>query len=124
MEMSHQEVFTDLVNQLSTSINLKTLPFHKQQSFQVILESKINGDNYYLVRCEPKINQEIHLSPREEDIAKLVAAGLSNKSISQQLKISPWTVATHLRRVFTKLNVTSRAAMIAKLSQCNIWDFT
>jgi DNA-binding CsgD family transcriptional regulator len=32
------------------------------------------------------------------------------------LHISSWTVSTHLRRIFTKLGVSSRAAMVAKVS--------
>jgi len=55
------------------------------------------------------------LSPREQEIVRLVAKGLPNKTIAAILDISPWTVATHLRRVFGKLGVRSRAAMIASL---------
>lgn len=48
------------------------------------------------------------LSEREEEIAKLAARGLSNKQIAQLLCISHWTVATHLRRTFLKLDITRR----------------
>lgn len=37
----------------------------------------------------------------------------------RKLDISPWTVSTHLRRIFVKLGVTSRAAMVAKLMEDN-----
>lgn len=57
------------------------------------------------------------LSPRELAIARLVARGLPNKSIGHLLDISPWTVATHLRRIFGKLQVASRAAMVACLTR-------
>lgn len=60
-------------------------------------------------------NEAIHLSPREKDVAQLVARGLPNKCIAKHLNISHWTVATHLRRIFRKLGVSSRTAMIAKL---------
>ncbi|HAX75116.1 MAG TPA: hypothetical protein DCY88_04575 [Cyanobacteria bacterium UBA11372] len=60
-------------------------------------------------------NCPIHLSPREQAIAQLVAQGLPNKSIAAILNISHWTVATHLRRIFAKLSVTSRTEMIVKL---------
>jgi DNA-binding CsgD family transcriptional regulator len=53
------------------------------------------------------------LSPREREIARLVAQGLPNKAIGQVLEISAWTVATHLRRMYVKLNVSCRAAMVA-----------
>jgi len=46
---------------------------------------------------------------------RLVAEGLPNKCISAILEISSWTVATHLRRIFAKLGVGSRAAMVARL---------
>ena len=60
-------------------------------------------------------NKPFLLSPREQEIVRLVAKGLPNKTIAAILDISPWTVATHLRRVFGKLGVRSRAAMIASL---------
>ena len=42
-----------------------------------------------------------------------MSKGHPNKFIAKVLDISPWTVSTHLRRVFTKLGVTSRAEMVA-----------
>lgn len=56
------------------------------------------------------------LSPREREIARMVALGYPNKTIASVLDISSWTVASHLRRAFMKLQVTSRAAMITRLS--------
>jgi DNA-binding CsgD family transcriptional regulator len=52
------------------------------------------------------------LSDRELQIVVLVAHGKSNKQIANKLKISEWTVSTHLRRIFIKLRVDSRAAMV------------
>lgn len=57
------------------------------------------------------------LSPRELEIARLVSKGHPNKTIAGILEISPWTVATHLRRVFTKLRVGSRAAMVTRIME-------
>jgi len=53
------------------------------------------------------------LSPRERQIVRLVAKGLVNKTIGHVLDISPWTVSTHVRRIFAKLGVASRASMVA-----------
>lgn len=64
--------------------------------------------------------REIGLSPREREIARLVAAGYTNGEIAQALGISAWTVATHLRRVFGKLNVRSRAHMVAELIEAKL----
>ena len=55
------------------------------------------------------------LSPREQEIARMVASGCTNKEIAAVLDISSWTVSTHLRRIFCKLDVTTRAAMVARL---------
>lgn len=52
------------------------------------------------------------LTERELQITVLVSQGKLNKQIADQLHISEWTVATHLRRVFSKLGVKSRAAMV------------
>lgn len=56
------------------------------------------------------------LTEREIQIAQLVANGHSNKQIACQLHISEWTVSTHLRRVFAKLGIDSRAAMVYQCS--------
>jgi DNA-binding CsgD family transcriptional regulator len=55
------------------------------------------------------------LSPREQEIARMVAQGYANKTIASVLEISSWTVASHLRRIFVKLRVSSRAAMATSL---------
>ena len=52
------------------------------------------------------------LTERELQIATLVAMGRLNKQIADKLHISEWTVSTHLRRIFAKLGVRSRAAMV------------
>jgi DNA-binding NarL/FixJ family response regulator len=54
------------------------------------------------------------LTGRELQIASLVAIGWSNKQVASQLHISEWTVSAHLRRIFIKIHVDSRAAMVYK----------
>ncbi|MBQ1080256.1 helix-turn-helix domain-containing protein [Nocardiopsis sp. B62] len=48
------------------------------------------------------------LSPQESQVARLAAQGLSNREIGEFLSLSPRTVASHLYRIFPKLNITSR----------------
>lgn len=52
------------------------------------------------------------LTARELQIAALVATGEATKNIAYKLRISEWTVGTHLRRIFAKLRVDNRAAMV------------
>jgi len=52
------------------------------------------------------------LTGRELEITALVALGWPNKQIADKLHISEWTVSTHVRRIFAKLGVHSRAAMV------------
>jgi non-specific serine/threonine protein kinase len=49
------------------------------------------------------------LSPREREVAILIARGHTNREIATMLVISEWTVDTHVRHILTKLHVRSRA---------------
>lgn len=53
------------------------------------------------------------LTPREWEVAALVARGLVDKEIADQLGIAHHTVRTHLKRMYDKLNVRTRAQMVA-----------
>lgn len=68
----------------------------------------------------PEIAQDIaehvgseELSPREIEVLRRVAAGLSNKDIAAEIGISNETVKTHLKSAFEKLNVRDRTHAIA-----------
>lgn len=57
--------------------------------------------------------EKLPLTPREHEVAQLVAQGLSNRDIASQLVISPRTAETHVEHILTKLGFTSRAQVIA-----------
>ena len=54
------------------------------------------------------------LSSRESDILELVARGMSNKRIAHALTIAPETVKSHVKRIFIKLNVKTRAEAVSR----------
>ncbi len=56
------------------------------------------------------------LTTSERAVSELVAEGLTNREVARRLHISPHTVNTHLRHVFQKLVVTTRAELAAKIA--------
>ena len=57
----------------------------------------------------PEPQQSVVLTRREQEVAALVARGLSNRQIASTLSISEHTAATHVRRILKKLGFKSRA---------------
>jgi DNA-binding NarL/FixJ family response regulator len=69
---------------------------------------------------ESGANQErsvMSLSPREKEVLALLAQGLSNAEIGRTLFISPVTVKVHVRHIYDKLGVRSRAAAALRATQ-------
>jgi DNA-binding CsgD family transcriptional regulator len=91
----------------------------RSYSDRVVFDLDVDGSRYILIKAEPAEPGAPSLSPREREIVRMVALGHQNKVIAGALNISSWTVSTHLRRIFTKLGVSSRAAMVAKVSGFN-----
>ncbi len=54
------------------------------------------------------------LSPREREVATLVARGLSNKEVARELGLSSGTVKIHLHNIFQKLGAKSRYGLIGQ----------
>jgi DNA-binding NarL/FixJ family response regulator len=77
------------------------------QAFQQVLK--------YAVRHAIKpvlLDTGIKLTPRELEVIKLVASGMSNKNIAEELNLSLHTIKSHLFDIFSKLKVFSRTEMV------------
>jgi DNA-binding NarL/FixJ family response regulator len=57
------------------------------------------------------------LTPREHDILALVAKGLSFKEVAEHLDISEFTVVTHVKKIYRKLQVHSRGEAVFEARQ-------
>lgn len=58
----------------------------------------------------PRIDQ---LTPRQHDVLQLIAGGLSNRAIAQQLRISESTVKVHVRAIMERLGIVNRTQAAA-----------
>ncbi|VAW94247.1 hypothetical protein MNBD_GAMMA21-2067 [hydrothermal vent metagenome] len=58
---------------------------------------------------QPNFENQEALSDRESEILKLIASGHKRASVAEKLSISLNTVATHLKTIYRKLNINSRA---------------
>jgi DNA-binding CsgD family transcriptional regulator len=75
----------------------------------------LNDTRYVIVSQPPRrdgADPVELLTARELQIATLVANGFINKEVASRLGISEWTVCTHLRRIYSKLRVSTRGAMV------------
>lgn len=71
------------------------------------------AQRWLAVQQKPQIQAESLLSPRELDVLKQVARGLTNPEIAGQLNVSENTVRFHLKNIFEKLGVTNRTEAAA-----------
>lgn len=70
------------------------------------------------LRVEAATPAPVALTPREIDVLRLLAEGMSNKAIADALTLSPRTINFHLDNIYAKLGVNSRAeAIVVALRQ-------
>jgi len=85
---------------------------------QILLDLDVDGIRCLLTHRSAHANKGVsRLTTREREVAHMVAMGLTTGAIAGKLDVSPWTVSTHLRRIFAKLDVSTRAAMVSVLAE-------
>ncbi len=72
-----------------------------------------------IVDTAPVLNP---LTDREQEVLRLILRGNSNKAIAAQLSISENTVKTHVKNIYSKYNVSSRAEIISTLLKNQLPD--
>ena len=87
---------------------IKTIDSVQRNQFRCSSQIAESVFNRVAVLSRMRDDHNGKLSPRETEILESIAAGLSNKDISQQLGITPCTVKNHVHNILTKLQVRRR----------------
>jgi RNA polymerase sigma factor (sigma-70 family) len=89
---------------------LKVLPPYLTGSLfsQIVEQTKVS-------RKPDIISKLVKMTKREREVVKLIADGLTNKEIAQELKVSTYTVKSHVHNILDKLSLSTRV-QIAKFS--------
>jgi two-component system, NarL family, response regulator DegU len=101
--------FNDFLNTIRVVVaGEKVLPPHLTESLftQIINNAVVESNNTHL-------NESVRMTRRERQVIDLVADGLSNKEIAQELNLSPYTIKSHIHNILEKLTLHTRV-QIAK----------
>jgi DNA-binding NarL/FixJ family response regulator len=129
-DMSGYEVCRRLRDEFGEDIAIVFLSGERTEEFDRTAGMLLGADDYivkpfargeFIARVRRAIDRSSasqastrsSLTPRELEVLKLLAEGLGQKKIAQALFITPKTVATHIQRILTKLDVHSRAEAVA-----------
>ena len=96
------------------SLNLLVRCIREVQAGGKWLEKRVaaHAVDQFLKNEENRHDLNGALSPREMAVARLVSEGLPNKTVASKLAITEGTVKLHLHRVYGKLNLTGRVALM------------
>jgi two-component system nitrate/nitrite response regulator NarL len=89
---------------------------------QVLFSSELAVELAQDIRAREKDEGRPFLSPREEEVLRLTSAGRSAAEIAGDLFLSVPTVRTHLQTAYQKLDVSDRAAAVAKALRLGLID--
>jgi RNA polymerase sigma factor (sigma-70 family) len=79
---------------------------------KLMANSILEPDRSSVPDRSPELSETLaQLTPREREVLKLVAQGLRNQDIAQQLYVSEGTVKTHVTHLLTRLNLRNRAQL-------------
>jgi LuxR family maltose regulon positive regulatory protein len=119
-------IFIDLLPELEAVLrrmedeNIESDYIHSILEAQVLITKEEKPIENQLASPEAQSKDNDQLSFRELDVLKLLAQGLRNKEIAEQLHISPDTVKSHLKNINSKLYVNSRIHAVRKATDLGI----
>jgi non-specific serine/threonine protein kinase len=116
MEIQQQQRFDHALKTVKTSLRSESFEREWEQGQSRSLDAIIAEATAGFDEQSPTISAGNHgaeLTPREYDVLRLVANGLTDREIADLLHISPRTVGFHVTNLLTKLEVDSRTAAAA-----------
>ncbi len=105
---NHVAVVLPLLNDMKRA----KLDLRQSSHLKVIMAASAAGDKAPAGMKQPEGHKNSGLTERETEILKLMAAGCRYKEIAQRTFVSFETVKTHVKHVFEKLDVDSRAKAV------------
>ncbi|HEX7807740.1 MAG TPA: response regulator transcription factor [Thermoanaerobaculia bacterium] len=113
------EIYGGLVAIIFTVVGVYVgLRMTARKQVVVVKEVRVRDDGPFVVD-EARL-RETGLTPREQEILALIAAGHSNREIAEKLFVSENTVKTHSSRVFEKLGVNRRVQAVQKARELGL----
>ena len=125
-------IITDLGSSAGTKINGTTLEGPRvlrhgdKVSFGPVTASfedpaaASEADDATIVFDVPEVETGPHLSPRQEQVLELMAGGMTNSEIGEQLGVTERTVKAYAQELYDKLGVRNRAGAVAEAARLGL----
>ena len=107
----YQQLFRDLGPALLPLVQAQ-VTFNPETQLPRVRDVFVNSIVEYLQQLRGREPAAALLSERERTVLRLLAQGMTNKAIARALQVSDNTIKFHLKNIFTKLGVSSRAAAV------------
>ncbi len=92
------------------------------EPFRVRCSTMDDGVVVMLTPMAAKARPGEHLTPREQEVLRLVAHGFTARRIAQRLSLSPSTIRTHVEHIRDKLGCRTRAEAVARALALGLFD--
>lgn len=115
-----RDALRGLIKRYHRVLEKRVLSDDRSLASVALMAAQIDGARYLLLRAP--VPPRRSLTDRQLEVALLAAQGLSNKALAERLSITAATVAAHLRVIYKKLEVGSRAGLLLALLDRDEWS--
>jgi LuxR family maltose regulon positive regulatory protein len=107
---------------LSLALQKGNLTVEAQSFIKTVLQtSNSSGSNTPVSTAEiAALAESASISPREQEVLRLLCEGHSNREIAVKLSVSESTVKTHVGNIYYKLNVNSRIHAVTRAKELKL----